>query len=31
MRFAHAACNKLGNLGAKVEDENFVVLHGGKI
>ena len=29
MGLAHTACDELGNLGAKVKDKNFVVLHGG--
>ncbi|MNF14801.1 hypothetical protein D3C80_2171520 [compost metagenome] len=28
MGFAHAAGNQLGDLGAEVEDEDLVVLHG---
>ena len=27
MRLAHAAGDELGDLGAKVEDEDFLVLH----
>jgi hypothetical protein len=29
MRFAHAAGDQLRDLGAEIEDEDFVVLHGG--
>ena len=28
MGLTHAPCDELGNLGAKVEDEDLVVLHG---
>jgi hypothetical protein len=30
MRLAHAAGDELGDLGAEVEDEDFLVLHGGR-
>jgi hypothetical protein len=28
MRLAHAAGDELGDLGAEIEDEDFLVLHG---
>ena len=30
MRLTHAAGNQLSDLGAEIEDEDFVVLHGGR-
>ncbi len=31
MGFAHAAGDELGDLRAEVEDEDFLVLHGGRV